>query len=154
MNGRVSSHGSRQHGDTTSPVLRDHSRRITAAMAAHYASNPNVIGWQTDNELNTTTSLSFSKSCEVEFRKWCHLKYGTIEKLNEAWGGHFWATHYDNFDQVVLPMEYECNDDVGAILPGYTWKDTMAMGDRDCEYYRARPHACAAGVPIYAFGPI
>lgn len=56
-------------------------------------------------------------------------------------------------DQVVLPMEYECNDDVGAILPGYTWKDTMAMGDRDCEYYRARPHACAAGVPIYAFEP-
>ena len=36
----------------------------------------------------------------------------------------------------------QVRDDVGAILPGYTWKDTMAMGDRDCEYYRARPHAC------------
>ena len=128
MNGRVSSHGSRQHGDTTSPVLRDHSRRITAAMAAHYASNPNVIGWQTDNELNTTTSLSFSKSCEVEFRKWCHLKYGTIEKLNEAWGGHFWATHYDNFDQVVLPIENN---------PSY-----VSPGHRQ-DYHRFLAHATA-----------
>ncbi|MCA0850591.1 beta-galactosidase [Salipiger thiooxidans] len=102
-NGRQASHGSRQHADTTSPVLRDHSRRITRAMAEHYADNPHVIGWQTDNELNTTTSLSFSESCELEFQKWCHLKYGEIAALNAAWGGHFWATQYDNFDQVVLP---------------------------------------------------
>lgn len=60
--GRRASHGSRQHGDTTSPVLRQHSRRITKAMAEHYKDNPYVIGWQTDNELNTTESESFSDS--------------------------------------------------------------------------------------------
>jgi len=103
-NGRRASHGSRQHCDTTSPVFRDHSRRITQAMAVHYAGNPNVIGWQTDNELNTTVSESYSDSCATEFRKWCHLKYGTIDALNAAWGGDFWATRYDNFDQVVLPL--------------------------------------------------
>ncbi|MBT9383740.1 beta-galactosidase [Pseudooceanicola sp. CBS1P-1] len=113
--GRTASHGSRQHGDTTSDVLRAHSRRITRAMATHYAGNPNVIGWQTDNELNTTTSLSFSPSCEVAFRKWCHLRYGTIEALNAAWGGHFWATHYDHFDQVVLPYP----DNPGHVSPGH-----------------------------------
>lgn len=105
MNGRIASHGSRQHADTTSPVLRDHSRRISRAMAEHYAENPNVIGWQTDNEFNTTTSLSFSISCETEFQKWCHIKYKDIASLNEAWGGNFWALHYDNFEQVVLPRE-------------------------------------------------
>lgn len=105
-NGRQASHGSRQHADTTSPVFRDHSRRITRAMAEHYAGNPDVIGWQTDNELNTTVSESYSDSCAVEFRKWCQLRYRSIDALNAAWGGDFWATHYDNFDQVVLPKPH------------------------------------------------
>lgn len=103
-NGRRASHGSRQHGDTTSPVLRHHSRRITKAMAEHYKDNPYVIGWQTDNELNTTVSESFSDSAALAFRNFLRHKYATIDDLNFAWGGHFWATAYDNFDQVVLPQ--------------------------------------------------
>jgi beta-galactosidase len=103
-NGRRASHGSRQHGDTTSPVLRHHSRRITKAMAEHYKDNPYVIGWQTDNELNTTVSESFSDSAALAFRNFLRHKYATIDDLNFAWGGHFWATAYDNFDQVVLPL--------------------------------------------------
>lgn len=103
-NGRRASHGSRQHGDTTSPVLRQHSRRITTAMAEHYRDNPYVIGWQTDNELNTTVSESFSDSATLAFRNFLRHKYETIDALNFAWGGHFWATAYDNFDQVVLPF--------------------------------------------------
>lgn len=102
-NGRRASHGSRQHCDTTSPVLRQHSRRITAAMAQHYKDNPHVIGWQTDNELNTTVSESFSDSTAIAFRNYLRHQYSTIDDLNFAWGGHFWATAYDNFDQVVLP---------------------------------------------------
>lgn len=103
-NGRRASHGSRQHCDTTSPVLRHHSRRITKAMAEHYKDNPYVIGWQTDNELNTTVSESFSDSAALAFRNFLRHKYQSIDDLNFAWGGHFWATAYDNFDQVVLPM--------------------------------------------------
>ena len=62
-NGRPASHGSRQHADTCSPVYRAHSKRITAALAEHYKNNPNVIGWQTDNELNTTEiALLFARN--------------------------------------------------------------------------------------------
>ncbi|MGO8048624.1 beta-galactosidase [Rhizobium johnstonii] len=32
--------------------------------------------------------------------------YGEIGKLNTAWVGDFWATAYDGFDQVVLPIEF------------------------------------------------
>lgn len=103
-NGRRASHGSRQHCDTTSPVLRQHSRRITKAMADHYKDNPHVIGWQTDNELNTTVSESFSDSAALAFRNFLRHKYVTIDDLNFAWGGSFWATAYDHFDQVVLPF--------------------------------------------------
>ncbi len=66
--GRTASHGSRQHADTCSPVFRMHSRRITRAMATHYRDNPNVISWQTDNELNTTQSTSYSAATRREFQ--------------------------------------------------------------------------------------
>jgi beta-galactosidase len=104
-NGKRTSHGSRQHADTASPVFRRHSQRITKAMAEHYRDNPHVIGWQTDNELNTTVSESYSPATLIEFQKFCRAKYTTIEALNFAWGGDFWATAYQTFDQVVLPMQ-------------------------------------------------
>lgn len=104
-NGRLASHGSRQHADTSNPVYRQHSQRITTAMAVHYQDNPNVVGWQTDNELNTSESRSYAPATRREFQKFLEDKYGAIEALNHAWGGNFWATAYDNFDQVVLPFD-------------------------------------------------
>lgn len=104
-NGRPASHGSRQHADTASPVYRLHSRRITRAMAEHYRDNPFVIGWQTDNELNTSASRSYSAATRLQFQKFLEEKYQTIAALNRAWGGDFWATAYDSFDQIVLPLD-------------------------------------------------
>ncbi|MEF2074063.1 beta-galactosidase [Consotaella aegiceratis] len=103
-NGRSASHGSRQHGDTASPVLREHSRRITGAMAKHYAHNPHVIGWQTDNELNTSASRSYSEATRRDFQRYLEDRYKTIDALNAAWGGNFWATAFQAFDQIVLPV--------------------------------------------------
>ncbi len=85
-NGRVAGHGSRQHGDTTSPVFRAHSRRITRAMAEHYEDNPHVIGWQTDNELNTTASESYSATCQLEFQKYRSHVHPDIHAVNHALG--------------------------------------------------------------------
>lgn len=103
-NGRPDRHGSRQHADTTSPVYRAHSRRITRAMAGHYAVNPHVIGWQTDNELNHSASTSYSESAARGFRLYLAGRYeGDIARLNAAWGGDVWSTGYDSFDQVDLP---------------------------------------------------
>ncbi len=100
---RVATHGSRQHADTNSAVYRSHSRRITQALADHYRDNPHVIGWQTDNELNTTISTSYSEETQRAFRAFLERRYGTIDALNFAWGGTFWATAYDDFDQITAP---------------------------------------------------
>lgn len=104
-NGRVARHGSRQQADTCSPVYRAHSRRITEVMAKHFKGHPNLIGWQTDNELNTTVSESFSDSTAREFRLYLEQRYGTIAEVNRAWGTNFWAQTYDNFDQIDLPFQ-------------------------------------------------
>ena len=42
--GRTMQHGSRQHASLCSPTYREFSRRITRAMARHFAVNPHVIG--------------------------------------------------------------------------------------------------------------
>ena len=105
VNGRPMSHGSRQHADTCSPVYRSHSQRITHAMAEHYRDNPDVVGWQTDNELNTSMSVSYSEATRRAFQIFLENRYETIAALNAVWGGDFWATAYGNFDQIVLPFD-------------------------------------------------
>ncbi|TIX41126.1 MAG: beta-galactosidase, partial [Mesorhizobium sp.] len=105
-NGRSMSHGSRQYADTSSPVFRDYSRKITNAMADHYRDNANVIGWQTDNELNTSMPESYSPSALKEFQAYLQETYQTIDRLNFAWGGDFWATAYGDFSEIVFPLEF------------------------------------------------
>ena len=109
-NGRMASHGSQQLRPTTSKPGLSHPQpsasRGGVPMADHYRDNPDVIGWQTDNELNTTEPRSYSAATRREFQLWLADRYQTIDRLNAAWGGHFWATAYDDFDQVVLPLDY------------------------------------------------
>ncbi len=97
-------HGSRQHACPSSPVFREYSRKITRAMAEHYADNPHVIGWQTDNELNCHFSECHCDNCQIEFRAFLREKYhDDIDALNEAWGTAFWAQTYRSFDEIITP---------------------------------------------------
>jgi len=106
QDGRPMRHGSRQHADLTHPLFRDYSRRITRALAEQYRDNPHVIGWQTDNELNTHFSETHSPAAQDAFRAWLRARYGDIETLNKAWGCVFWNRQYDSFDQVETPVNH------------------------------------------------
>jgi beta-galactosidase len=97
-------HGSRQHACTTGSFFRENSRRITAAMAEHFAGNPDVIGWQTDNELNCQFSECHCASCQAGFREFLAEKYsGNLDALNQAWGTAFWSQTYRSFDEIETP---------------------------------------------------
>jgi len=102
--GRKMLHGSRQHCCTNHPGFRAESEHITRAMAEHFADNPHVIGWQTDNELHCHISECHCPSCIAAFRIWLEQKYGTIAKLNAAWGAAFWAQTYQGFEQIIPPV--------------------------------------------------
>ena len=99
-----------RHEPWLAPACQPCERRVPRAFKAHHQSdgralsgNSYIIGWQTDNELNTSGSLSYGPVTLNEFQAFLRDKYKTIDALNDAWGGHFWATAYDDFDQVVLP---------------------------------------------------
>jgi beta-galactosidase len=103
-NGRAVDDQSRRHACYNSPVYRRLSRRIVEEMAAHFKDNPNVIGWQTDNEFNCHISECYSDSCRSAFRQWLKGRYGELSSLNQRWGNGFWSQWYDHWEQIDLPF--------------------------------------------------
>ncbi|MBN1509684.1 MAG: beta-galactosidase [Sedimentisphaerales bacterium] len=77
------------------------SERITLAMAAHFARQRNVIGWQIDNEFGGEEC--FCPSCLARFQFWLQRKYGTLDELNRAWGNRFWGLKFTAWDQITIP---------------------------------------------------
>ena len=102
--GRVRDFGSRRHYDFASPVFREHSRRITRAMAERYGHHEAVAGWQTDNEFGChDTARSWGGASAAAFPGWLQERYGTFAALNEAWGNAFWSMDYQAWDQIRPP---------------------------------------------------
>lgn len=102
--GRLREFGSRRHYDHASPVYREHSRRITEAIAGRYGEHPAVVGWQTDNEFGChDTTRSYGPVSRVAFQRWLERTYGTLDALNEAWGATFWSQEYSAWDQIYPP---------------------------------------------------
>ncbi len=102
--GRVRHFGGRHHDCQSNPAYRAHIKRYVTAFAEHFGKNPNVIGWQVDNELgNSHEDLCFCEECEKRFRLWLQERYGSIEELNRHWGTVFWSQGYNSFDEVFAP---------------------------------------------------
>ena len=102
--GRVRDFGSRRHYDFASPIYREHSRRITRAMAERYGQHPAVVGWQTDNEFAChATGRSYGGASAAAFPAWLHDRYGTLDALNAAWGNAFWSMDYTDWAQIRPP---------------------------------------------------
>ncbi len=90
--GKRAEHGNRQHFSFTSPQYRHFAQRIAEQMAIHYGHNPNVIGWQIDNEL---AAPSFDNSAKAGFHAWLKARYGTVAELNKRWTTSYWSQTYD-----------------------------------------------------------
>ncbi len=103
VDGEKIHHGSRRHYNYNSKIYREFVSRIVEKSASHYAGHPAVIGWQIDNEFNCENSMFYSESDTVAFREFLKEKYGTVEKLNQAWGTVFWNQTYTAWREVYVP---------------------------------------------------
>lgn len=113
---QVMHHGSRRYTNFTSPVLRDYCRRIVEQMAEAFKDDTNVIGWQIDNEFHCHIYESYSESDTIAFRKWLKLKYGELEKVNEAWGTVFWGQAYGDWEELTGPRPTPANLNPSMLL--------------------------------------
>lgn len=102
--GLVKQFGSRRHYDHASPIYRQYAQTLITNMVRHYANNPAVIGWQTDNELaHEGTGQSFGGASAEAFPLWLEEKYKTLDALNDAWGTIFWSQTYTRWTQIKPP---------------------------------------------------
>lgn len=102
--GRVRNSGARKHYDHASPIYREYAQRITQAMAERYGEHEAVIGWQVDNEWGDGNSArSFGPASQAGFRVWLQNRYGSLARLNEAWGSVFWSQEFSAWDEINPP---------------------------------------------------
>jgi len=95
--------GGRRHGNHLHPALLDYTRKVVEKMAERFGDHKAVIGWQIDNELASDSKFDQSEGTHEAFRGWLRGKYGTLDRVNEAWGTQFWNTFYSDWKQILLP---------------------------------------------------
>ncbi|MEX0317399.1 MAG: beta-galactosidase [Ruegeria sp.] len=104
--GRPRKFGSRRHYCFSHQGYREECARIVDILGARYGANPHVAAWQIDNEYGChDTTVSYSDAAAAAFRRWLADRYGSVEKLNEAWGNAFWSMEYQSFDQIDPPNQ-------------------------------------------------
>jgi beta-galactosidase len=94
-------HGNRCHYCPTSPNMIAASKRIIAAMAERFGPNPNVIGWQTDNEFSR---VCYCDRCRQSFQQFLAQHYATLDALNQYWSTAYWSQTYSSWDQIPIPI--------------------------------------------------
>ena len=99
-NGRSYEHGQRCHYCVNSPEYHERTRSLVENMAEHFGSNPNVIGWQFDNEFNT---VCYCDTCRVAFQNYLKDKFGSLDALNEHWTTAYWSQTYSAWKQIPIP---------------------------------------------------
>ncbi len=96
-------HGSRLHVSYNHKTYLYYVDKIVTELAKRYGNDKRIWGWQLDNEPHYGVLYDYSEGHEKEFRIWLSEKYGTIDKLNDAWGTAFWSQTYNNFQQIKIP---------------------------------------------------
>jgi beta-galactosidase len=97
--GRKATHGARAQASPFSPPYRQFCRRIAERMATRFGHNPNVLGWQIDNEYG---SLSWDDVARQQFQDWLRTKFKTLENLNDHWTTSYWSQTYSDWSQIPL----------------------------------------------------
>ncbi len=87
--GKASTYGMRQNMDFSSPAFRFYAQRLITNMVGHYRDNPNVIGWQVDNE--TGSNQANNPEVQIGFVNHLKEKFGTTDALNKAWSLNYWG---------------------------------------------------------------
>lgn len=102
--GEANQHGARRHVCSNSPVYRAHCARIVTALAREFGRDPNVIGWQIDNEIYPKSQRGCCcPVCHRMFQDAMRARFGTIEALNAAWCNGLWSQDYTSFSELPIP---------------------------------------------------
>jgi len=95
--------GARQHYCPSSPVYRAATKRLVEAVAEHYAKHPALAMWHVGNEYGCHVPACWCDVSAEAFRAWLRSRYGSVDRLNDAWGTDFWSQRYSSWEEVLPP---------------------------------------------------
>ena len=101
--GRKDQHGNRQQFNFANPKYRELERAMAEQLAKRFGHNPNVVGWQIDNEY---AEVSFDAETRQQFQQWLKQHYGTLDNLNTRWTTSYWSETYFDWNQVPIQINY------------------------------------------------
>ena len=88
---------------STSPRYREFCRKHRRADGVRFGHNPNVVGWQIDNEYGYAL-MSYDDVTRQQFQDWLKAKYKTLDNLNAHWTTSYWSQTYDNWGEIPIPV--------------------------------------------------
>ncbi len=136
---RAPLHGFRVNYCLTSPVYRAKCAEMAIQLAKRYQNHPALLLWHASNEYH---GYCYCKRCEAAFREWLKKKYGTLDRLNEAWWTAFWSHTYTDWDQIDATGWWTGERAFGEIsIQGLTldWKRFMTDQTIDFMLNEIRP---------------
>ncbi|WP_289183678.1 beta-galactosidase [uncultured Dubosiella sp.] len=98
--GKKRKFGGRHNHCPNSGKFQERAAALVERIASRYAGHSAMVAWHVSNEYGGTC---YCENCERAFRIWLQKKYGTIERVNEAWGTTFWSHTFHDFDEIVAP---------------------------------------------------
>lgn len=101
--GRRHVYGQRHNACPSSPVYRRLSAELAGRIAERYAGTPGLIAWHVGNEYGGFDGGCWCDLCAAGFRDWLRARYGTLDRLNEAWNATFWSHTFSDWAQIVPP---------------------------------------------------
>ncbi|MCK9792868.1 beta-galactosidase [Isoptericola sp. 4D.3] len=101
--GRRHVYGQRHNACPSSPVYRRLSAELAGRIAERYAGTPGLVAWHVGNEYGGFDGGCWCELCAAGFRDWLRERYGTLDRLNDAWNGAFWSHTFTGWAQVVPP---------------------------------------------------
>jgi len=144
--GRRHVYGQRHNHCPSSPDFRRLSVALADLLAQRYGQHPAVVAWHVGNEYG---GACWCERCGAAFRRWLQARYGTLDRLNEAWNATFWSHTFTDWAQVQPPnalSEHWRGPDHTA-FHGITLDYRRFMSDALLDGFVAEKRAIRAHVP-------
>ncbi|MDQ1540599.1 MAG: beta-galactosidase [Actinomycetota bacterium] len=94
-------YGGRQDVDYSHPTFRAYAERLVRAILAQHAQHPAVVGFQVDNEPGWR--LIHNDGAFESFVAHLQVMYGSVDRLNEAWGLTYWSHRLSEWADLWRP---------------------------------------------------
>lgn len=89
LHGGYVGYGMRQDMDYDNPIFRQYAKQLIVNLVRHYRNNPDVIGWQLDNE--TSSYGASNPEVFAGFVAYLKQRFGTPQAMNRAWFLNYWG---------------------------------------------------------------